>query len=59
MNESPERIGPYRILAKVGEGGVGVGLILGGETTLTRATVQNAGTALRWQAAALKVWRST
>ena len=36
------------------EGGVGVGLILGGETTLTRATVQNAGTALRWKAAALK-----
>src|SRR6202163_37895 len=36
------------------EGGVGVGLILGGETTLTPATVQTAGTALRGKAAALK-----
>ena len=36
------------------EGGVGVGLILGGETTLTQATVQSAGTALRWKAASLK-----
>jgi CRP-like cAMP-binding protein len=36
------------------EGGVGVALILGGETTLTLATVQSAGTALRWKAAALK-----
>src|ERR1700686_4523488 len=36
------------------EGGVGIGLILGGETTLTLATVQSAGTALRWKAAALK-----
>ena len=36
------------------EGGVGVGLILGGETTLTQATEQSAGTALRWKAASLK-----
>jgi CRP-like cAMP-binding protein len=36
------------------EGGVGIGLILGGGATLTRATVQNAGTALRWKAAAVK-----
>ena len=36
------------------EGGVGLGLILGGDTTLTRATVQSAGTALRWKASALR-----
>ena len=36
------------------EGGVGVGLVLGGGATLTAATVQNAGTALRWKAAAVK-----
>src|SRR5436190_1610509 len=36
------------------EGGVGIGLILGGGPTLTRATVQNAGTALRWKASAVK-----
>src|ERR1700719_1915473 len=36
------------------EGGVGVGLILGGEKTITLATVQSAGTALRWKAADLK-----
>src|ERR1043165_4717012 len=32
------------------EGGVGIGLVLGGGATLSRATVQNAGTALRWKA---------
>jgi CRP-like cAMP-binding protein len=49
------RNGDATELSLVGcEGGVGIGLILGGETTLTRATVQNAGTALRWKAAALK-----
>jgi CRP-like cAMP-binding protein len=31
------------------EGCVGLGLILGGNTTLMRATVQSAGTALRWR----------
>ncbi len=36
------------------EGGVGLGLILGGDTTLTRATVQSAGTALRWKTTALR-----
>jgi CRP-like cAMP-binding protein len=36
------------------EGGVGVGLILGGDRTLTRATVQSAGTALRWRASSVK-----
>jgi CRP-like cAMP-binding protein len=36
------------------EGGVGLGLILGGNTTLVRATVQSAGTALRWKASALR-----
>ena len=30
------------------EGGVGLALVLGGGTTTTRATVQSAGTALRW-----------
>jgi CRP-like cAMP-binding protein len=49
------RNGDATELSLVGcDGGVGIGLILGGETTLTRATVQNAGTALRWKAAALK-----
>jgi CRP-like cAMP-binding protein len=49
------RNGDATELSLVGcEGGVGIGLILGGETTLTRATVQNAGTALRWKAATLK-----
>jgi CRP-like cAMP-binding protein len=49
------RNGDATELSLVGcEGGVGVGLILGGETTLTRATVQSAGTALRWKAASLK-----
>jgi len=36
------------------EGGVGLGLILGGDTTLTLATVQSAGTALRWKTSALR-----
>jgi CRP-like cAMP-binding protein len=36
------------------EGGVGLGLVLGGDTTLTRATVQSAGTALRWKTSALR-----
>src|SRR6202165_2924824 len=36
------------------EGGVGIGIILGGDTMLTRATVQSAGTALRWKAASLR-----
>jgi CRP-like cAMP-binding protein len=36
------------------EGVVGMGLILGGDTTLTRATVQSAGTALRWKTSALR-----
>lgn len=36
------------------EGGVGVGIILGGDAMLTRATVQSAGTALRWKATSLK-----
>jgi CRP-like cAMP-binding protein len=49
------RNGDATELSLVGcDGGVGVGLVLGGETTLTQATVQNAGTALRWKAAALK-----
>ena len=49
------RNGDATELSLVGcEGGVGIGLVLGGETTLSRATVQNAGTALRWKAAALK-----
>jgi hypothetical protein len=49
------RNGSATELSLVGcEGGVGVGLILGGDTTLTRATVQNAGTALRWKASSLK-----
>jgi hypothetical protein len=49
------RNGAATDLSLVGcEGGVGVGLILGGDTTLTRATVQNAGTALRWKASSLK-----
>jgi hypothetical protein len=49
------RNGDATELSLVGcEGGVGAGLILGGETTLTLATVQSAGTALRWKAAALK-----
>src|ERR1700674_2861481 len=49
------RNGDATELSLVGcEGGVGVGLILGGETTLTLAKVQSAGTALRWKAAALK-----
>jgi CRP-like cAMP-binding protein len=36
------------------EGGVGLGLVLGGDTTLARATVQSAGTALRWKSSALR-----
>lgn len=49
------RNGDATELSLVGcEGGVGVGLILGSETTLTRATVQSAGTALRWKAASLR-----
>src|SRR5439155_25950421 len=36
------------------EGGVGLGLVLGGDTTLTRAIVQSAGTALRWKRSALR-----
>ncbi len=49
------RNGDATELSLVGcEGGVGVALILGGETTLTVATVQSAGTALRWKATALK-----
>jgi len=36
------------------EGGVGLALVLGGATDTTRATVQSAGTALRWKAAALQ-----
>src|SRR6266849_8407921 len=36
------------------EGGVGLALVLGGATTPTRATVQSAGTALRWKAVALQ-----
>jgi CRP-like cAMP-binding protein len=36
------------------EGGVGLALVLGGGTTTTRATVQSAGNALRWKAAALQ-----
>ena len=36
------------------EGGVGVGLILGGDSTLTRAIVQTAGTALRLKTSALR-----
>jgi hypothetical protein len=49
------RDGAATELSLVGcEGGIGVGLILGGDTTLTRATVQSAGTALRWKASLLK-----
>ena len=36
------------------EGGIGLGLILGGGSTLARATVQTAGTALRWKTSALR-----
>lgn len=36
------------------EGCVGLGLVLGGDTTLLRATVQSAGTALRWKTTALR-----
>jgi len=36
------------------EGCVGLGLILGGDSTIVRATVQSAGTALRWNARALR-----
>lgn len=36
------------------EGGIGLGLILGGDRNLLRATVQSAGTALRWKTAALR-----
>jgi CRP-like cAMP-binding protein len=36
------------------EGGIGLGLILGGDKTLLRSTVQSAGTALRWKTAALQ-----
>src|SRR5438132_6729589 len=36
------------------EGGVGLGLVLGGDTTLTQAMVQSAGTALRWKSSALR-----
>ena len=36
------------------EGGVGIGLILGGNSTLARASVQSAGTALRWKASDLR-----
>ena len=54
------RNGDATELSLVGcEGGVGVGLILGGETTLTRATVQSAGTALRWKAASLEARAQT
>ena len=31
------------------EGGIGLGLILGSDTTLVRAVVQSAGVALRWK----------
>jgi CRP-like cAMP-binding protein len=36
------------------EGGIGLGLILGGGTTLVRATVQSAGLALRWKTTAMR-----
>jgi CRP-like cAMP-binding protein len=36
------------------EGCVGLGLILGGDSTILRATVQSAGTALRWKTSALR-----
>lgn len=36
------------------EGCVGLALVLGGEYTLLRATVQSAGTALRWKTSALR-----
>ena len=36
------------------EGCVGLGLILGGDRTILRATVQSAGTALRWKTSALQ-----
>lgn len=36
------------------EGGVGLALVLGGDTTMLRATVQSAGTALRWKTTALR-----
>jgi CRP-like cAMP-binding protein len=36
------------------EGCVGLGLVLGGDSTLLRATVQSAGTALRWKTSALR-----
>lgn len=36
------------------EGCVGLGLILGGDSTLLRATVQSAGAALRWKTSALR-----
>jgi CRP-like cAMP-binding protein len=36
------------------EGCVGLGLVLGGDSTILRATVQSAGTALRWKTNALR-----
>jgi CRP-like cAMP-binding protein len=36
------------------EGCVGLGLILGGESTILRASVQSAGAALRWKTSALR-----
>ena len=36
------------------EGCVGLGLVLGGDSTILRATVQSAGTALRWKTSALR-----
>lgn len=36
------------------EGCVGLGLVLGGNSTILRATVQSAGTALRWKTSALR-----
>jgi CRP-like cAMP-binding protein len=49
------RNGDATELSLVGrEGAVGLALVLGGDTTLTRTIVQSAGTALRWKAASLK-----
>ena len=36
------------------EGCVGLGLVLSGDSTILRATVQSAGTALRWKTSALR-----
>jgi CRP-like cAMP-binding protein len=36
------------------EGCVGLGLVLGGDSTILRATVQSAGSALRWKTSALR-----